>query len=89
MIIEATKPAIWVTKFEVVRPHVLDLVFNDGKRRRVDLAPQIRKGRIYEPLQDPAYFAKAFIEGDTVAWPNGADFAPEFLYEDAKEVVEA
>jgi hypothetical protein len=28
----------------------------------------------------PAFFAR-FTVDDTLVWPNGADFAPEFLYE--------
>lgn len=67
---------------------MLDLEFNDGTKRRVDLGDEIW-GEVFQPLQDPAFFAQAFLEGATVAWPNGADFAPEFLYEDAKELVEA
>ena len=34
-------------------------------------------------LKDPDYFAKAFVDEElgTVCWPNGADIAPERLYE--------
>jgi hypothetical protein len=42
---------------------------------------------IFEPLRDPAYFARAYVDPDsrTVTWPNGANFAPDFLYELAAE----
>jgi hypothetical protein len=43
-----------------------------------------RAGSFWIPLRDLAYFQRFFIEGCTVAWPNGADIAPETLYEHAK-----
>jgi hypothetical protein len=40
-------------------------------------------GEVFEPLKDPEYFAKAFVDEElgTVCWPNGADLSPEWLYE--------
>jgi hypothetical protein len=40
-------------------------------------------GPVFEPLQDPTEFAKVFLDPicRTIAWPNGADLAPEALYE--------
>ena len=35
---------------------------------------------MFEPLKDPAYFRRFFVEAGTVSWPNGADTAPETLY---------
>ena len=72
-----------VTSVKVIQPYVLALEFSDGKRREVDLEPEL-EGAIFEQLKDAAFFAQVFLDGETVAWPNGADFAPEFLYLDAK-----
>ncbi|HEX5011210.1 MAG TPA: DUF2442 domain-containing protein [Planctomycetota bacterium] len=72
----------------VVGPTSLIVVFDDGTRRRVNLEPLLR-GPVFEPLHRPAYFRKARADSDsgTVVWPNGADIAPETLYEMPEEVV--
>ena len=66
-------------------PYVLEIVFSDGKGGLIDLSEQIY-GEVFEPLRDPDYFRLAGIEGSTVAWPNGADFSPEFLYDAVQHV---
>lgn len=66
----------------VCGPHSLQLIFNDGTRKRVNVRPLL-EGPIFEPLRDPAYFARVVVDPviGTVVWPNEADFAPEALYE--------
>ena len=74
---------------ELVGPHSLALRFNDGASRRVNLLPEL-EGPVFEPLRDPEYFSCVVLDplAGTVAWPNGADFAPEFLRELPAEKVE-
>lgn len=46
------------------------------------LAPEIW-GEVFEPVRNREYFARVAVNSEigTIAWPNGADFAPEFLRE--------
>lgn len=60
----------------------IQLTFNDGTAGTVDFSEWL-EGPIFEPLADVAYFRRFFLEGGTVSWPNGADVAPETLYEAA------
>jgi hypothetical protein len=59
------------------------LVFNDGTEGTIDFSEWL-EGPVFEPLKEREYFARFFLEGGTVTWPNGADVAPETLYERAK-----
>jgi hypothetical protein len=58
----------------------IHLTFNDRSERTVDFRPWL-EGPVFDALKDPAYFREFFVDGGTVAWPNGADIAPETLYE--------
>jgi hypothetical protein len=77
---------IHITQVQVIGRSSLDLTFDDGTRKRINLRRELY-GPIFEPLRDPAYFAQAYLDADsrTVTWPNGADFAPDFLYQYASE----
>jgi len=71
-----------IREARVCGPHSLRLTFSDGITKKVDVSPLL-DGPIFEPLRDPAYFARAALDTicGTVVWPNGADFAPEALHE--------
>jgi hypothetical protein len=72
-----------VTRAEHRGGYAIHVTFNDGVNAVVDFARWLN-GPVFEPVRDPAYFPRFFIEGGTVTWPNGADIAPETLYEQAK-----
>jgi hypothetical protein len=63
--------------------HRIHLSFNDGLEATVDFSRWL-DGPIFEPLRDPEYFQRFFVDGGTIAWPNGADVAPETLHEQAR-----
>ena len=70
---------------EVIEATYLDgyrvkLLFNNGETRIADLSQSL-KGSVFAPLRDIDYFKKFSIKFNTIEWENGADFAPEYLYE--------
>jgi len=71
-----------IVEVEVCGPHSLDVRFNDGVHKQVDLTPLLT-GPVFQPLRDPTYFARVVLDpqAGTVVWPNGADLAPEALYD--------
>ena len=68
-----------------VRAHVVWLRFRDGTSGEIDLAPALL-GPVMAPLRDPQFFRQFTIhpEFHTLVWPNGADFAPEFLHDNVQ-----
>jgi hypothetical protein len=61
----------------------IHVTFNDNTEKTIDFA-QWLDGPVFEPLKDQEFFKRFFVDGGTVVWPNGADIAPETLYEQAK-----
>ena len=76
-----------VVNARYVRDHVIWVQFQDGSEGEVDLSSELW-GPVFEPLKDVEYFRRFTVaEYGTIAWPNGADIAPEFLYEKAHVTV--
>ncbi len=69
-----------LTAAKYLHGHTLWLRFADGLEGEVDLSSELQ-GEIFEPLRDQGYFKQVAFNPElrTVVWPNGADFAPEFL----------
>jgi hypothetical protein len=61
--------------------YVYSIKFDDGVEGDLDFSEYLSKGPVFEALKDAKIFSKATVEGGTIAWPNGADIAPETLYE--------
>jgi hypothetical protein len=63
--------------------------FVDGTAGEVHMqaflrAPEVA-GTVFEPLRDPAFLAQAAIVSGAVQWPNGADLAPDAMYDAIRE----
>ncbi len=58
----------------------IHVTFDDQSEKTIDFRPWL-KGPVFAPLKNLKYFRRFFLDGWTVAWPNGADIAPEALHE--------
>lgn len=54
----------------------LEIVFDDETMGVVDLSDFVMLGPVTEPLRDPAFFARVFVEMGVPTWPNGCDLDP-------------
>ncbi len=72
----------YIVDAEYLGDYRLRVQFENGDLRIVELSDHL-DGHVFEPLRDPAFFKQVRVNHDidTVVWPNGADFSPDFLYE--------
>ena len=63
----------------------LHVVFVDGTagvvRLRAFIESEAVSGTLFDVLRDPGYFRQVRVELGAVAWPNGADLAPDAMYD--------
>jgi len=69
-----------VSKAVYLGDYRISLTFNNGETKTVDLQTELN-GTIYEPLQQLDNFKNFQVKFNTIEWANGADYAPEYLYE--------
>jgi hypothetical protein len=84
-----------LARYEYAPRHVIDarylgdykvwLEFNDGRKGVVDLADELH-GEELEPLRDRDRFSEFYLDYGlaSIAWLDGQDFTPEFLYDKLK-----
>jgi hypothetical protein len=73
---------IKLTRLAVQGDTTLLLTFSDGTAAHWSAAALIARDTVMtRPLADPAYFARAFIEGGALAWPNGFELSPDALHQ--------
>jgi hypothetical protein len=72
----------FITDVRYLARYKLQFTFDGKYIREVDLEPYL-DGEIFEPLKDINYFKTVYVipEIETIVWDNGADYAPEFLFE--------
>jgi len=74
-----------VREAKYLHDYTIKLRFNDGAEGEIDLKNEL-DGEVFETLKDIDKFKKFKVDPDieTIVWENGADLAPEFLYENMK-----
>ena len=74
-----------VTEAHYVAGYVVKLRFRDGTEGEIDLGPELT-GPMFELLRDLEQFKRFRVDSEfhTLVWPNGADFAPEFLHDNVR-----
>jgi Protein of unknown function (DUF2442) len=69
-----------VAKIKYLDGYRVRATFSDGMAGDYDFATIVREGGpMVEPLRDPSFFARVFLEDGAPTWPNGFDAAPGWL----------
>ena len=75
-----------IVKVEKLGGFRLRLRFSDGTEGERDFSDIVAQdGPMIEPLRDPAFFSRAFLELGTLTWPNGFDLDSIALYGEMKK----
>ncbi len=71
-----------VVAVQPLSDHRLRITFDDGVEGTVNVRDLVQFTGVFEPLQDPPFFAQVKLNSElgTVCWPNDADLDSDVLY---------
>ncbi|HWA21230.1 MAG TPA: DUF2442 domain-containing protein [Caulobacterales bacterium] len=74
-----------VLRVEALGGYRLRVHFTNGEVGEQDFSAMVAEGgTMVEPLRDPAFFARAFVQNGVPAWPNGLDLDAVALHQEMK-----
>jgi len=76
-----------IVRIEYKRDYIYDVEFDDGLAGCIDFSKWLDRGPVFRELRNMDLFMSAVIEGGTISWPNGADIAPERIYEEIESAL--
>ena len=82
---------IKLLKIQQPAPWKLELEFSDHTHGLFDGRVYLdsHKGPLLDPLREASFFARAFIDGGALCWPNGLELSPQRLKELVSHAVDA
>jgi len=78
---------IWIIEANYIEDYTIWIKFNDHTKGNINFEPILKKDhrKMISDLLNLEIFKNFSLTLDTICWSNGADFAPEFLYEIMKK----
>ena len=75
-----------LTEAACLREYKVFVRFDNGEEGVIDLEDKSKRGGVFAPLSDVKFFRTGEFDpaAGTICWPNGVDFAPDFLYQRLK-----
>lgn len=72
----------YVIKAKYLKDYKIEVTFEDTKTGIIDLEQIIFSDTrsLFQELKDKNKFSQIKVAMDTIAWANGLDLSPEFLY---------
>ncbi len=72
-----------IIEAKIIKDYLVEITFDNLKKGQVDLKKYLKKG-IFKELNKKKLFQQFKIDANlgTICWSNGADIAPDTLYEE-------